>query len=108
MPGAYGRDALAEPVRGQLRGRLRDELQAAEAFSSLLEARTLLEDWRIEYTIGRPHSVIGYLIPTDFAKAGPPTTPNPDGGWTNNWIRSMQRRAAARLTDRSYESYERY
>ena len=30
-------------------GRLRDELLAVEAFSSLLEARVLVEDWRIEY-----------------------------------------------------------
>jgi putative transposase len=50
-------------------GRLRDELLAVEAFSSLLEARVLVEDWRIEYNTVRPHSALGYLTPTDFAKA---------------------------------------
>ena len=50
-------------------GRLRDELLAVEAFSSLLEAQVLVEDWRIEYNTLRPHSALGYLTPTDFAKA---------------------------------------
>jgi putative transposase len=50
-------------------GRLRDELLAVEAFSSLLEARVLVQDWRIEYNTVRPHSALGYLTPTDYAKA---------------------------------------
>jgi putative transposase len=49
-------------------GRLRDELLAVEAFSSLLEAQVLVEDWRIEYNTLRPHSALGYLPPTDYAK----------------------------------------
>ena len=60
--------ALAEPVRGELRRRLRDELLAVEAFTSLLEAQVLVEDWRIEYNTVRPHSALGYLTPTDYAK----------------------------------------
>ena len=48
--------------------RLRDELLAVEAFSSLLEAQVLVEDWRIEYNTLRPHSALGYLTPTDYAK----------------------------------------
>jgi putative transposase len=48
--------------------RLRDELLAVEVFSSLLEARVLVEDWRIEYNTLRPHSALGYLSPTDYAK----------------------------------------
>jgi putative transposase len=48
--------------------RLRDELLAVEAFSSLLEAQVLVEDWRIEYNTLRPHSTLGYLTPTDYAK----------------------------------------
>jgi putative transposase len=50
-------------------GRLRDELLAVEAFSSLLEAQVLVEDWRIEYNTLRPHSALDYLTPTDYAKA---------------------------------------
>jgi putative transposase len=49
--------------------RLRDELLAVETFNSLLEAQVLVEDWRIEYNTLRPHSALGYLTPTDYAKA---------------------------------------
>jgi putative transposase len=28
----------------------------------------LVEDWRIEYNTVRPHSALGYLTPTDYAK----------------------------------------
>jgi putative transposase len=56
-------------------GRRRDELLAVEAFSSLLEARVLIEDWRIEYNTVRPHSALGYLTPTDYAKAWTTTHP---------------------------------
>jgi putative transposase len=58
-------------------GRLRDELLAVEAFSSLLEARVLVEDWRIEYHTLRPHSALGYLTPTDYAKAWATDHPEP-------------------------------
>ena len=50
-------------------GRLRDELLAVEAFTTLLEARVLVEDWRIEYNTIRPHSALGYLTPSGYAKA---------------------------------------
>jgi putative transposase len=49
-------------------GRLRDELLAVEAFTTLLEAQVLVEDWRIEDNTVRPHSALGYLTPTDYAK----------------------------------------
>ena len=49
-------------------GRLRDELLAVEAFTTLLEAQVLVEDWRIEYNTVRPHSALGYLTPTDYAQ----------------------------------------
>jgi putative transposase len=55
--------------------RLRDELLAVEAFNSLFEARVLVEDWRIEYNTVRPHSALGYLTPTDYAKAWTTTHP---------------------------------
>jgi putative transposase len=56
-------------------GRLRDELLAVEAFTSLLEAQVLVEDWRIEYNTLRPHSALGYLTPTDDAKTWTTTQP---------------------------------
>jgi putative transposase len=63
------RVTLAEPYVESFGGRLRDELLAVEAFSTLLEARVLVEDWRIEYNTVRPHSALGYLTPSDYAKA---------------------------------------
>jgi len=56
-------------------GRLRDELLAVEAFTSLLEAQVLVEDWRIEYNTVRPHSALSYLTPTDYAKTWITTHP---------------------------------
>jgi putative transposase len=50
-------------------GRLRDELLAVETFNSLLEARVLVEDWRIEYNTVRPHSALDYRTPAQYAHA---------------------------------------
>jgi putative transposase len=48
-------------------GKLRDELLDVEAFATLLEAKTLAEDWRIDYNTYRPHSSLGYGTPASFA-----------------------------------------
>ena len=48
-------------------GKLRDELLNLEAFATLLEAKTLAEDWRIDYNTYRPHSSLGYGTPASFA-----------------------------------------
>jgi putative transposase len=37
-------------------------------FGSLLEARIIIEQWRMEYNQRRPHSSLGYLTPTEFAR----------------------------------------
>jgi putative transposase len=50
-------------------GRLRDELLSVEAFSGLLEARVLVEDWRVEYNTLRPHSALDYRTPVQYAHA---------------------------------------
>lgn len=44
-------------------GKLRDELLNGEIFTTLLEARVLIESWRNEYNQLRPHSALGYLPP---------------------------------------------
>ena len=44
-------------------GRLRDELLNREIFSTLQEAKVLIEQWRIEYNQLRPYSALGYQPP---------------------------------------------
>ena len=47
--------------------RLRDELLNGELFTTLLEAKVLIEDWRRHYNTVRPHSALGYKPPAPEA-----------------------------------------
>ena len=49
-------------------GKLRDELLNREIFTTLLEAKVLIENWRKEYNQVRPHSSLGYRPPAPEAK----------------------------------------
>jgi len=49
-------------------GKLRDELLNRETFTTLTEARILIEQWRKEYNQIRPHSSLGYRPPAPEAK----------------------------------------
>jgi putative transposase len=64
-PGSPWQNAFVESFNG----RLRDELLNGWHFDSLLEARVLIEDWRIDYNLNRPHSAHGELTPDQFARA---------------------------------------
>ena len=44
-------------------GKLRDELLNGEIFTTLHEARVLIERWRQHYNTARPHSSLGYNHP---------------------------------------------
>lgn len=48
-------------------GKVRDEVLAVEAFDSLLEAKTVIEDWRNTYNTVRPHSSLGWKTPATYA-----------------------------------------
>lgn len=48
-------------------GRFRDELLNSWRVDSLLEARVIIEDWRLDYNANQPHSAHGELTPTEFA-----------------------------------------
>ena len=48
-------------------GRFRDELLNETLFSSLSEARRIIEDWRIDYNGERPHTSLNGLTPNEFA-----------------------------------------
>jgi len=52
-------------------GKLRDELLNREIFTSLREARVLVEQWRTEYNRVRPHSSLGYRPPAPEAVEPP-------------------------------------
>ena len=64
-------------------GKLRDELLNAEVFNTLLEARVLVEQWRVHYNRVRPHSSLGYRPPAPevvvSGMAMPPSNPGPTG-----------------------------
>lgn len=49
-------------------GRFRDEVLSIEAFDSLLEAKVVIEDWRIVYNTQRPHSSLGWKAPVVYAQ----------------------------------------
>lgn len=48
-------------------GKLRDELLNVEIFDTLLEAKVLIERWRVDYNQIRPHSSLGYRPPAPEA-----------------------------------------
>jgi len=48
-------------------GKLRDELLNREFFTTLEEAKVLIEQWRKEYNQVRPHSALGYRPPAPEA-----------------------------------------
>ena len=63
-------------------GRLRDELLNAEAFDTVLEAKVLIERWRVRYNTVRPHSSLGYrppapeaILPLPSDSGAPPLRP---------------------------------
>ena len=50
-------------------GRLRDEFLNGWHFDSLLKAKVIIEDWRIDYNMNRPHTPQGDLTPNAIAEA---------------------------------------
>jgi putative transposase len=62
-PGKPTQNAFIESFNG----RLRDELLNETLFSSLAQARVVLEEWRRHYNTERPHSALGNLTPIGYA-----------------------------------------
>lgn len=48
-------------------GRLRDECLNEHLFRSYRHAREIIEEWRIDYNLYRPHTSLGGLTPNEFA-----------------------------------------
>ena len=55
-------------------GKMRDELLNREIFTTLEEAKVLIEQWRREYKHVRPHSALGYRPPAPEAMMTAVTT----------------------------------
>ena len=66
-PGSWG--AWENGYSESFNGRLRDELLNRELFTSLREAKLIVEDFRLEYNHRRPHSSLDYRTPAAFAAA---------------------------------------
>jgi putative transposase len=49
-------------------GRFREECLNQEWFTTLKEARHIIEEWRVGYNTRRPHSSLGYLPPDVWAQ----------------------------------------
>jgi putative transposase len=64
QPGKPAQNAFVE----SLNGRLRDELLNETLFRSIGHARAVLEAWRLDYNLRRPHSRLGWLTPADYAR----------------------------------------
>lgn len=62
-PGSLWENGYVESFNGKLR----DELLEREIFDTLLEAKVLIERWRVQYNTVRPHSSLGYRPPAPGA-----------------------------------------
>jgi putative transposase len=58
---------MQNPFIESFNGRLRDEFLNETLFTSLMQARLALEEWRRDYNTVRPHSRIGWLTPAEHA-----------------------------------------
>ncbi len=50
-------------------GRFRDECLDANLFTSLAEAKKVIEEWRQDYNALRPHSSLGGMSPDEYRRA---------------------------------------
>ena len=66
-PGKPTQNAYIESFNG----RFREECLNLYLFSSLAEAQAIIEEWRVEYNLRRPHSSLRYATPAEFAAARP-------------------------------------
>ena len=70
-PGKPTQNAFVESFNG----RLRDECLNEHLFDRLSEARQIIEAWRIDYNINRPHTSLVGLAPSQFVQKYHPRRP---------------------------------
>src|SRR5918993_90360 len=66
-----------DPLDRRNRGELRDELLNGQIFSTLQEAKVVIEGWRRHDNTIRPHSSLGYLPPAPEVVLWPAALPWP-------------------------------
>ena len=64
-PGKPTQNAFVESFNGKFR----DECLNDNVFTSLAEARNIIEKWRVDYNECRPHRSLGQMTPAAFANA---------------------------------------
>jgi putative transposase len=64
-PGKPTQNAFVESFNGKFR----DECLNDNVFTSLAEAREIIERWRVDYNERRPHRSLGQMTPSAFAFA---------------------------------------
>ena len=90
-PGSPWENAYSESFNS----RFRDELLNREEFTSLLEARVLTEEYKLEYNHRRPHSALYYRTPAAFAAdlggsaPKPPAFPPPERGGPAGYVHPL-------------------
>jgi len=60
---------IQNPFVESFNGKMRDECLNVHWFADLTEARSIIEEWRRDYTQVRPHSSLGNRTPSEFAQA---------------------------------------
>jgi putative transposase len=63
-PGSPWQNGKSESMHGKLR----DECLDSELFNHRLEARCVIENYRLAFNSQRPHSSLGYQTPNEFAQ----------------------------------------
>lgn len=59
---------IENPFIESFNGRFRDECLNEHWFSTVMHARGIIENWRIEYNEDRPHSSLNDLTPAEFMR----------------------------------------
>lgn len=69
---------MGERLQREPNGSLRDECLNLHWFDTLAGARQLIEGWRVDYNVSRPHMALGNLPRSEYA-AGATTSMPPIG-----------------------------
>jgi putative transposase len=96
-PGKPVQNAFIESCNGKFR----DECLNQSWYTSLEDARQIIEAWRVDYNTVRPHSSLGYQTPEEYAaavSARPASPPTPVVSVTPPWEQTgMQKTRNANL-----------